>query len=72
MPAKSLLLVADLDVGVVGEDGELLRQLTIDPGHDYQPIGSTDFYDVSRHLSRMSRDITLVAGAGFEPATFGL
>ena len=38
---RVLLLVADLDVRIVNDDGELLRQLTIDPGRDYQPLGST-------------------------------
>ena len=34
-----LLLVNDLDVRVVTEEGELLRQLTLDPTKDYQPRG---------------------------------
>jgi transposase InsO family protein len=38
---RVVLLVADLDVRIVNEDGELLRQLTIDPSRDYQPLGST-------------------------------
>ena len=38
---RVLLLVADLDVRILSEDGEPLRQLTIDPGRDYQPLGST-------------------------------
>lgn len=37
---RVLLLVADLDVRIVNEDGELLRQLRIDPERDYQPLGS--------------------------------
>ncbi|MBV9411520.1 MAG: hypothetical protein JO148_07985 [Acidimicrobiia bacterium] len=36
---RVLLLVADLDVRVVTEDGELLRHLTIDPTKTYQPHG---------------------------------
>jgi transposase InsO family protein len=31
------LLVADLDIRVLTEDGELLRELTLDPTRDYQP-----------------------------------
>jgi len=31
-----LILVADLDIRVVSEDGELLRELIIDPSRDYQ------------------------------------
>jgi transposase InsO family protein len=33
------LLVEDLDVRVITEDGELLRHLTIDPSRSYQPRG---------------------------------
>jgi transposase InsO family protein len=36
---RVLLLIADLDVRVITEDGELLRHLTIDPTKDYQPRG---------------------------------
>jgi len=32
------LLVADQDVRVIDLDGELIRQLTLDPSRDYQPI----------------------------------
>jgi transposase InsO family protein len=33
---RVLVLVADLDVRVLAEDGELLRELTLDPNRDYQ------------------------------------
>jgi transposase InsO family protein len=33
------LLVADRDVRVVDSNGELLRELTLDPSRDYQPVG---------------------------------
>lgn len=33
---RVLLLVADLDVRVLTEDGELLGTLTLDPDRDYQ------------------------------------
>jgi hypothetical protein len=33
---RILLLVADRDVRVVNQDGELIRQLTIDPSRNYQ------------------------------------
>jgi transposase InsO family protein len=36
---RILLLVADLDVRVLTQDGQLLRSLTLDPSRDYQPIG---------------------------------
>ena len=36
---RVLLLVNDLDVRVITEDGELLRQLTLDPTKTYQPTG---------------------------------
>ena len=36
---RVLLLVADLHVRVITDDGELLRELTLDPTRDYQPRG---------------------------------
>jgi transposase InsO family protein len=33
---RVLLLVADLDIRILTEDGEVLRQLTLDPTRDYQ------------------------------------
>jgi transposase InsO family protein len=35
--ARVLILVADLQVRVVSEEGELLRELVLDPDRDYQP-----------------------------------
>ena len=35
-----ILLVNGLDVRVISRDGELLRQLTLDPSRDYQPQSS--------------------------------
>lgn len=35
---RVLLLVCDLDIWVIAEDGQLLRHLTLDPTKDYQPI----------------------------------
>jgi hypothetical protein len=36
------LLVADRDIHVIDhQTGELLRQLTLDPNRDYQPINKT-------------------------------
>ena len=32
-----LVLVHDLDIRVLTTDGELLRELTLDPSRDYQP-----------------------------------
>jgi hypothetical protein len=37
---RVLLLVADRDVRVVRENGELIRQLTIDPARDYQRMSN--------------------------------
>jgi hypothetical protein len=34
---RVLALVADLDVRILTEDGELLRALRLDPSRDYQP-----------------------------------
>jgi len=36
-----LVLVRDLDIRVLAEDGQLLRQLTLDPSRDYQPQGQS-------------------------------
>ncbi|MGH2528651.1 MAG: IS481 family transposase [Actinomycetota bacterium] len=36
---RVLALVADLDVRILTEDGELLRALRLDPSRDYQPHG---------------------------------
>jgi hypothetical protein len=32
------MLVAGLDVRIVSEEGELLRELVLDPSRDYQPM----------------------------------
>jgi hypothetical protein len=36
---RVLVLVADLEVRAITQDGEPLRQLTLDPSRDYQPAG---------------------------------
>lgn len=36
---RVVMLVAGLDVRIVSEDGELLRELVLDPSRDYQPMG---------------------------------
>ncbi len=36
---RVLLLVSDLDVRIITDDGELLRHLTLDPTKTYQPTG---------------------------------
>jgi hypothetical protein len=35
------ILVADLDVRVVDDQGEVIRQLTLDPTRNYQPLGAS-------------------------------
>lgn len=35
------ILVADLDVRVIDDQGELIRQLTLDPSRNYQPLAPT-------------------------------
>jgi hypothetical protein len=32
------LLIADQSIRVITPDGELIRELTLDPNHDYQPL----------------------------------
>jgi transposase InsO family protein len=39
---RVLLLVAGLDVRVVTDDGELIRELTLDPTRTYQGLGKTE------------------------------
>jgi hypothetical protein len=34
---RVIILIAGLDVQILGEDGSPLRRLTIDPAKDYQP-----------------------------------
>jgi transposase InsO family protein len=52
---KVLLLVAGADVRVVTTDGTLLRQLTLDPKRDYQPLnGRWPVNNVLRQASTMS------------------
>ena len=36
---RVIVLVCDLDIRVLSEEGELLRHLTLDPTKDYQPLG---------------------------------
>lgn len=49
------LLVAGARVRVVTEEGSLLRELTMDPSRDYQPLGGRKlFHDVVRQASTMS------------------
>jgi hypothetical protein len=35
---RVLMLICDLDVRVIAEDGSRIRRLTLDPSIDYQPI----------------------------------
>jgi transposase InsO family protein len=49
------LLIAGDHVRVLTTEGALLRELTLDPSRDYQPIGGrTLVHDVVRHVSAMS------------------
>jgi transposase InsO family protein len=49
------LLIADQNVRVIDANGELLRELTLDPSRVYQPIGRTPrVQDVPTHMSGMS------------------
>ncbi len=53
------LLVANKDVRVITEEGTLIRQLTLDPSRDYQPLGTPSgpprlVRDVVRQVSAMS------------------
>lgn len=49
------LLIADANVRVVREDGQLLGELTLDPHRDYQPMRPpTTVHNVVRQVSSMS------------------
>jgi transposase InsO family protein len=49
------LLIADLQIRVIDANGELLRELTLDPSRIYQPLGRTStVHDVPTHVSGMS------------------
>ena len=49
------LFVADAEVRVLDADGNLLRELTLDPSRLYQPLGPpTVVLDVVRQVSAMS------------------
>jgi transposase InsO family protein len=49
------LLIADLQIRVIDSNGELLRELTLDPSRRYQPLERTSrVQDVPTHLSGMS------------------
>jgi transposase InsO family protein len=49
------LLIADQDIRVIDLEGELIRELTLDPSRNYQPIPPVyDVPDVPTHVSGMS------------------
>jgi transposase InsO family protein len=48
------LLIADAHVRIVREDGQLLRELTLDPSRDYQARRTPIVHDVVRQVSSMS------------------
>ena len=49
------LLIADRQIRVIDLEGELIRELTLDPSRNYQPISAVyDVSDVPTHVSGMS------------------
>jgi transposase InsO family protein len=49
------LLIADREIRVIDANGELIRELTLDPSRNYQPISAAyDVSDVPTHVSGMS------------------
>ena len=49
------LLIADQNIRVIDPQGELIRELTLDPSRNYQPISPAyDVSDVPTHVSGMS------------------
>ncbi len=75
---RVILLVAGLDVRILGLDGSPLRHLTLDPtwttngSPEGSDLATSELYDVLRHRSPMSCQITVAPPAGIEPATIGL
>ena len=73
------MLIRDLNVRIIhAATGEIIRALTLDTTRNYQPTGlRTPQKQTIRTLMqvRIVSDLSqdhIVAGAGFEPATFGL
>ena len=69
------MLIDDLNIRVLNHNtGTLIRKLTLDypalaaSNAETHPKQNQGVNHVSGHLSTMSRDMTSVAGAGFEPA----
>jgi transposase InsO family protein len=49
------LLIADQNIRVIDAEGQLIRELTLDPSRNYQPISRAyDVSDVPTHVSGMS------------------
>jgi hypothetical protein len=49
------LLIADQNIRVIDSEGQLIRELTLDPNRNYQPISPVyDVADVPTHVSGMS------------------
>ena len=61
------LLVAGANVRILSADGKLIRALTIDPTRNTRAKNDLVVYNVSRHLSPMSCDITVWAVGDSNP-----
>jgi hypothetical protein len=62
------LLIADQQIRVIDLHGQLIRELTLNPSHDYQPLKQPQAgYHHSRHQSPMSRDTTGCGGWDSNP-----
>jgi hypothetical protein len=49
------LLIADREIHVIDSNGELIRELTLDPSRCYQPLGRRSrVQDVPTHVSGMT------------------
>jgi transposase InsO family protein len=47
---RVLMLIAGLRIRIVSEEGELLRELILDPTRNYQPLGGRRWNDVPGHV----------------------
>lgn len=47
---RVVVLVHELDIRVLTENGEVMRHLTLDPSRDYQSVARTEVATMSRHM----------------------
>src|SRR5439155_15697249 len=69
---KVHLLVADANVRIVTQDGELLRALTLEPNRNYYGLGGRwPVHNVLQQVSSMSLDMTWSGARDLNPGPHG-